>query len=1072
QKLFHERLSASEKKFRELFEKSPTGILRTFADGRIESANESALKMLGYSHFDIAGKPFQEFIYPNDLEYANTILKNLQLGLLENAEFEARCIHKNKKLFWAKVHITSIYKMNSTIDFFIIQFTDITPLKNALRDLVESKEQFQTVFDDSPLMSTIVDAETSRFIEVNKRFLEVSGFTKEEVIGKTPSEIGWLTEEVRTKVLQEALAQGKILDLELSPTNKYGQTIYMRYNAVIIEIGGKKHLLSLAQDITELKQMTKRRWEAEQNYQKLYNSMQQGIVIQDKNGTILDCNPAAERILGRSRDQLIGDCTYTTEWNSIRENGEPYPIEDHPSQIALRTKQPVLNAIMGIRRLSDNQLIWISIDAIPEFIESDSEPQFVFVTFSDITAEILLLDHQKLTQKRLDATLRLTEYMYKSDEVFLRQVIEEVSTISESEHASLFLREKDDEPFKAIARSESQLQCQLCAKVAYLPLKENVWTKVIDTKRYIIVNDFDFEYPDSLPENHIKLQRALFVPILVENKVLGIVSVANKRLPYTQQDAEHLELFIATVWHMIEKRKAEAKLLETITTSATILDHLPSGFMLFEWDGARELSLVQLNHRTKEMLSISDEQIGKKFLELFSEGEDRGLIDAFIGVMTSGNPLFLNDLFYQDERIGGFFRVVAFPLPKNHLAILFDDITNLKRVEQEKKRLEDTLQQAQKMEAIGQLAGGVAHDFNNILQVIVGYTELAQLKLGISAFPNDEIELIQQAAERAKNLVHQLLTFSRRGEMNLEPHVLSDIVQSTTDLLKRLIGEQIELRLQIEERTPETLVDAGQIELILMNLCVNSRDAMPNGGKITIKVDTVFPSDTMLRQYPWAPVGKYVRISVSDTGTGIPPEILHRIFEPFFTTKSRGKGTGLGLATVYGIVRRHSGFITVNSQVGIGTRFDLYFPIIETIQTETTKKTGTQIKLFEVKGEGRKLLLAEDETDVRYVMKRILEQAGFVVYTASDGEEAMKVAEQYLHDLDAFILDGIMPKANGIEVFRFIRNLKPNAKVIFCTGYDFGTFELDESIYQSATVLQKPVSSDTLLMTVQEVLEP
>ncbi len=383
-------------------------------------------------------------------------------------------------------------------------------------------------------------------------------------------------------------------------------------------------------------------------------------------------------------------------------------------------------------------------------------------------------------------------------------------------------------------------------------------------------------------------------------------------------------------------------------------------------------------------------------------------------------------------------------------------------------KLEEQLHQSQKMEAVGQLAGGVAHDFNNMLQAILGYTHMAKSSLPLENPAQADLDYVLKAANRATSLVRQLLAFSRREALRPKHLDLNDVIINLLKMMQRLIGEHIDLEVHVQNGIDTIYADPGQIEQILLNLCVNARDAMPNGGQITIETENVHLDHYYAKSYPWAKEGDYVLLSVSDTGVGIPPEIRDRIFEPFFTTKQIGEGTGLGLATVYAITKQHDGLINVYSEPGHGgTTFRIYLPAIP-----GRKKSGTEEKNeLPAAGGTETILLAEDDESVRDLVVQVLEQAGYRVLVAPDGEEALRLFRQQGETVDLVLLDTVMPKKGGRAVYDVIKSQRPHLPVLFSTGYGYNILKNGHLPKEGIQLLRKPYSPNELLGKVREMLE-
>jgi PAS domain S-box-containing protein len=383
----------------------------------------------------------------------------------------------------------------------------------------------------------------------------------------------------------------------------------------------------------------------------------------------------------------------------------------------------------------------------------------------------------------------------------------------------------------------------------------------------------------------------------------------------------------------------------------------------------------------------------------------------------------------------------------------------------EKKNLEAQLLQAQKMEAVGLLAGGVAHDFNNVLTAVVGYGTLLLAHTEKDAVAHTYVERVLSAAERATSLTRSLLAFSRKQIINPKPVRLGDVVTNLEKILAKVIGEDIELRVFLSPHEASVMADSGQIDQALMNLATNARDAMPEGGILVIETELVEFDQDYVRRHAFAEPGKYMLISMTDTGQGIDAKTRDKIFEPFFTTKDVGKGTGLGLSMVYGIVKQHNGYINVYSELGKGTTFKIYLPAIERV----AEKLDTAV-LPPVVGGSETILIAEDAVMVSDLAKNILEEFGYQVIVAGNGVEAV---ERYKANpgIALLILDVVMPGKNGKETFAEIRSMKPDAKAIFMSGYTANIIHKKGILDVGTEFISKPFSPSAFLRKVREVLD-
>jgi len=386
----------------------------------------------------------------------------------------------------------------------------------------------------------------------------------------------------------------------------------------------------------------------------------------------------------------------------------------------------------------------------------------------------------------------------------------------------------------------------------------------------------------------------------------------------------------------------------------------------------------------------------------------------------------------------------------------------------ERHLLEQQLRQAQKMEAVGRLAGGVAHDFNNLLMVIKGHTELLMNALPTVDGAARKIAQIDRAADRATALTKQLLAFSRMQV--LQPRVinLNSVVEDMGKLLPRLIGEDIELSIRTAPELGAIRADASQMEQIIMNLAVNARDAMPNGGRLFVETANAELDRTYNMTHPIVRSGPYVLLAVSDTGIGMDAETQAHIFEPFFTTKEAGKGTGLGLATVYGVVKQSGGFIWVYSEAGKGTSFKIYLPRVD----QREEKVGVTNPSLDLPRGTETILLAEDEQDVREVAREFLESAGYMVIEASNGAEALRLATEKVADIDLLVTDMVMPGMTGRELAQRMHGLRPGLRAIFMSGYTEQTAVEAARGNGELHLLTKPFSRSGILRAVREALKP
>jgi two-component system, cell cycle sensor histidine kinase and response regulator CckA len=383
------------------------------------------------------------------------------------------------------------------------------------------------------------------------------------------------------------------------------------------------------------------------------------------------------------------------------------------------------------------------------------------------------------------------------------------------------------------------------------------------------------------------------------------------------------------------------------------------------------------------------------------------------------------------------------------------------------KKSQEQLLQAQKLEAVGRLAGGISHDFNNLLTAIMGYSELTLRELKPQDPLRRNLEEIRRASDRAASLTRQLLAFSRKQVMQLKVFDLNSVVIDLERMLRRMIGEDIDLRTTLLDGNGNIKADPGQIEQVIMNLVINARDAMPMGGKLTIETTRVYLDETSVQDHIEPTPGYYVMLAVSDTGFGVTDEVRQHMFEPFFTTKDPGKGTGLGLSTVYGIVKQLSGHIWVYSEPGKGTTFKVYFPAV----IEAADDYKFPYESDTVPNGSETVLLVEDAEMVRNLAKDVLKSRGYNVLEADDGPSARHVCNQYHQSIDLLLTDVVMPRVSGVDLANELLRLHPEMRVLYMSGYTEDAIVNHGVLESGVNFIQKPFSADQLAIRVREVLD-
>jgi len=496
-----------------------------------------------------------------------------------------------------------------------------------------------------------------------------------------------------------------------------------------------------------------------------------------------------------------------------------------------------------------------------------------------------------------------------------------------------------------------------------------------------------------------------------------------------------------------------------------IIDANPSLIFVKDWDGR----FVLVNEATAQVYGTTvDALVGKTDADFNPNVEE---IAHFLrhdrDVMSSGQPKVIAEepVTNPKTRETRWFQTIKMPLraPEEGTATLLGVSTEIT----ERKRLEEQLLQSQKMEAVGQLAGGVAHDFNNILTAIVGYTDLLAAELGTNAQQLEDLEEIRKAARRAAALTRQLLAFSRKQV--LEPRIIdvNGVVLNLDKMLRSLISENIELKTVLADDLAAARADPNQIEQVIMNLAINARDAMPEGGTVTIETGNATLDDAYAAQHVSVIPGEYVMLAVSDTGCGMDEKTQSRIFEPFFTTKPAGRGTGLGLSTVYGIVKQTGGNIWLYSEPGKGTTFKIYLPAIAALPEDIGKVAPADA----LPHGGGTVLVVEDDEQLRRLTHRALASQGYTVLEADRGSTALDIARRHKGHIDLLLTDVIMPDTNGRTLAETIRAARPGLRVLYMSGYPDCAIASHGMLEPGVAYLAKPFTTDAVTRKVREVLE-
>jgi two-component system cell cycle sensor histidine kinase/response regulator CckA len=763
-------------------------------------------------------------------------------------------------------------------------------------------------------------------------------------------------------------------------------------------------------------------------------------------GKFLFVNDNFSRVLGYSPQQLIGKSLL-----SLHAASDATVIQQKFDSIVAGKENDTFACRSSLRSRS-GQFRWF--DAVATNRIADPDVQGIIISYQDVT-EIQRMEAQRLVLSNivhaLNQTANLDDLLFQIHDALKKVVYAENFFVAlydpqtEMFHFPFFADQFDPPP-------PPQKVARTC--MAY----------VFRTGNSCSIPQSEFDRLAAAGDVELVGSASpawLGVPLKTPSATIGVMVVQHyqNENAYDQRDLEFLDSVGGHIALAIERVRAEEALRKSESMFRLLFSHTPLPMWVFD---VETLRFLQVNE-------AATKQYG------FSEAEFRCMTFRDIRPDTN-EPSFAKHVeeWKQDGRHHGHWRhkrkdgksfeveVVSHKLEYAGRAVrlvVAQDVS-------ERQLLEQQLRQAQKMEAIGRLAGGVAHDFNNLLMVIKGHTELLLDVLPIADHVTRKVEQIDRSADRATALTRQLLAFSRMQVLQPRPMNLNSVVEEMGKLLPRLIGEDIELVVRASSDLGTIRADASQMEQIIMNLAVNARDAMPNGGKLIIETQNIELDHYYREAHPIVQPGRYVLLSVSDTGTGMDAETQAHIFEPFFTTKEQGKGTGLGLATVYGVVKQSGGFIWVYSELDKGTTFKIYLPRVD----EPAAAVVPVSSPAQVLRGTETVLLTEDEQDVREVAREFLESAGYKVLQAPSGEAALGLAEEHAGAIDLLVTDMVMPGINGQELARRMRAARKELRVLYMSGYSEHAAE-EAAKSEGSAVLAKPFSRSALLRTAREVLQ-
>jgi PAS domain S-box-containing protein len=773
-----------------------------------------------------------------------------------------------------------------------------------------------------------------------------------------------------------------------------------------------------------------------------------GIIVTDQSGVILDWNPGAERMFGYTRAEVVGKSA-----EILNRPGEGSAVSQ------------AIQAGMRAEGRWTGELTALAKDGSERAVEA------MVIALRDTRGRVIgrVAVNRNITEQRRAERVQSAAFLIseaaivtKNLQDLFRAIHEIIRGLMPARNFYVALRDPVSDTISYPYHEDEHDT----VPAPHRPGR-GLTELVLRTGERVLVTP---ERPGPEADGSVDLVGArsldwLGVPLKVGDRTIGMLAVQSysREVRYGEHEA-HILQFVATQAAMaIGRKRVEDERRVERAFLRQVIDLNPNLIFVKDWDGRFTLvnrALAELyGARPDDLIGLRDADFNPNTEEVAQYlRDDRE-------AMQTGQPKLVLEESNTDARTGKrrWFQVIKVPLRSADGA---PQVLGVAAEITQRKELESQLRQSQKMEAVGQLAGGIAHDFNNVLTAILGYTRLLLKGPGLAAEQHGDISEIQEAAERAASLTQQLLAFSRKQVM--QPTVLnvSEAVQGMRSLLRRLIGEHIVLVAALDPEPVLVRADQGQLQQVIVNLALNARDAMPAGGTLTLATGAVDLDDAFVAAHPGSTAGPHARLVVSDTGMGMDAEIRRRAFEPFFTTKPVGKGSGLGLATVYGIVKQSGGYVDLTSEPGRGSVVTIYLPRVTAVPAAQPEPLPVPPR------PGREtVLLVEDESGVRSLARRALQEFGYRILEAKNGAEALAVARQSSDPIDLLLTDVVMPVMGGRELAQRLKQERPETRVLFTSGYP-DTAGMQQDVEEAGVpYLPKPYTPNQLAEKVREVLD-
>ncbi len=879
--------------------------------------------------------------------------------------------------------------------------------------LHDSEASFRLLFANNPLPMWVYDAESLRFLQANDAAVAHYGYSREEFLQMRIADL-WGPEEMPHLPAGTA-AEPTVMDLagEWRHRLKDGRTIDVEVVSHRLEFAGRTAALVVAQDVTERKRAEEARLRAEERYRLVAETATDAFITIDLDSRILFVNAAAEKIFGYAREEMLGwelPMLMPEYLRDLHKAGFKRYLETGEKHIRWESTE-----LTGLHKSG------VEIPVEVSFGEFVSEGEH---TFTGIVRDVSERKRAEAEKARL-----ITAIEQAAEGVLITDPAGRIQYVNPA-----FTRMSGYSREEVIGGNPRLLKSGQHDWAFY----EQLWRTILagEIWRGEIVN--------RRKDGGLYAEEMSITPVRNQDgEITHFISI-KQDVTKRKQAEEALRRSEARYCELVENAVCG---IYRVTLPGKLLDMNPAMVKILGYDSKEELlsrDMITDVYRDPVARARIIEQYSQTGRVDGAEVEWKRKDGSIITVRLSGRAVS-----HQPGQI-------------EEVEVIVEDVT-------ERRAVEKQIHQVQKFEAIGQLAGGIAHDFNNVIGAILGWAEIGLEQVPRESPLQTHFQKIREQAQRAAGLTRQLLAFARRQVLEPCNINLNYTIADLLTMLQKVIGSNIELKAVTAPDLGVVRADPAQIEQVLMNLCLNARDAMPDGGKLMIETRNVEVGEEYTRLHSYVRPGPYVQLSVTDTGIGMDAATREHIFEPFFTTKEPGKGTGLGLATVYGVVKQHGGFVHVYSELGRGSMFQVYLPLSGEVprQEQRKEKPGTA----SVRGGPETILVAEDHDGLREVARATLEGLGYRVILTCDGEQALRAFQEHRNEVALALLDVVMPKFGGQELYARICALKPDVPVIFTTGYTAEAAALSQLAEKGMAVLLKPYTPAQLGRKIRETLD-